>query len=400
MKHLGDRPAEFSRRVLLAVSGLSPQVVTETLFALAVLPPVAERFVPTEIVVLTTAEGARRARQSLLSASKGAFHALRADHGLPAIHFDDASVRVVTDVQGQPLDDIRSDADNAAMADAITRLVAELTADPECALHVSLAGGRKTMGYYAGYALSLLGRVQDRLSHVLVSAPFESSPDFFYPTPGPCVISVAGGQERADAAAAQVSLAHIPFVRLRELLPAELRAGASSFAMSVAAAERRLAPPRMVVETHRPRIEADGVSLDLTPWQWALMAALAQRARSGAPPLAPPAQKDGHDAAWASAVLADLENALGRWNLPESVAGTLRLAACGNTVSPHWSRLRKRLNEALGRQRALLYFQDGGTPRHKRYCVPLAAHAIEIRRGAHAASLPTPPQPPARPHTA
>jgi CRISPR-associated protein (TIGR02584 family) len=29
-------PSEYSRRVLLAVTGLSPQVVTETLYALAV----------------------------------------------------------------------------------------------------------------------------------------------------------------------------------------------------------------------------------------------------------------------------------------------------------------------------------------------------------------------------
>jgi CRISPR-associated protein (TIGR02584 family) len=33
---------------------------------------------------------------------------------------------------------------------------------------MSIAGGRKTMGFYAGYALSLYGRAQDRMSHVLV----------------------------------------------------------------------------------------------------------------------------------------------------------------------------------------------------------------------------------------
>ena len=30
------------------------------------------------------------------------------------------------------------------------------------------------MGFYLGYALSLYGRTQDRLSHVLVSSPYES----------------------------------------------------------------------------------------------------------------------------------------------------------------------------------------------------------------------------------
>jgi CRISPR-associated protein (TIGR02584 family) len=41
------------------------------------------------------------------------------------------------------------------------------TADPQASLHVSIAGERKTMGFYVGYALSLFGRTQGRLSHVL-----------------------------------------------------------------------------------------------------------------------------------------------------------------------------------------------------------------------------------------
>src|SRR3990172_2018906 len=43
-------PSSYPRRILLAVTGLSPQVVTETLYALAVEPPAGEeRFVPTEV---------------------------------------------------------------------------------------------------------------------------------------------------------------------------------------------------------------------------------------------------------------------------------------------------------------------------------------------------------------
>jgi CRISPR-associated protein NE0113 (Cas_NE0113) len=54
-----DDPARFPRRVLLALCGLSPQVVTETLYALAVeeAPP----FLPTRIEILTTEEGRQRA---------------------------------------------------------------------------------------------------------------------------------------------------------------------------------------------------------------------------------------------------------------------------------------------------------------------------------------------------
>ena len=61
-------PERCSRRILLAVTGLSPQVVTETVFALARAKPAA---VPTEIHVITTAEGAERARLSLLTQDPG-----------------------------------------------------------------------------------------------------------------------------------------------------------------------------------------------------------------------------------------------------------------------------------------------------------------------------------------
>ncbi|MEF8766961.1 CRISPR-associated ring nuclease [Candidatus Accumulibacter contiguus] len=50
------------------------------------------------------------------------------------------------------------------------------------------------MGFFLGYALSLYGRPQDKLSHVLVSAPFESSLGFYYPTPSSHVLELPGGR--------------------------------------------------------------------------------------------------------------------------------------------------------------------------------------------------------------
>ena len=48
----------FPRRVLLAVTGLTPQIVTETLYALAVTQDPA--WIPTEIRIINMAEGAKR----------------------------------------------------------------------------------------------------------------------------------------------------------------------------------------------------------------------------------------------------------------------------------------------------------------------------------------------------
>ena len=53
-------PASYPRRILLAVTGLSPQIVTETLYALAVEGE--PRWMPTEIRIITTRRGAEKAR--------------------------------------------------------------------------------------------------------------------------------------------------------------------------------------------------------------------------------------------------------------------------------------------------------------------------------------------------
>ena len=169
----------YPRRILLAVTGLSPQVVTETLYVLKS----EGKPIPTEVRLITTKEGSERARLSLLHPQTGWFYRLRADYNLPEIAFDNDRIHVLETMDGQPLDDIRSLAENTRTADAITELVRILTDDHESTVYASIAGGRKSMGFYLGYALSLYGRPQDRLSHVLVSAPFESHPDFFYPSP-------------------------------------------------------------------------------------------------------------------------------------------------------------------------------------------------------------------------
>jgi CRISPR-associated protein (TIGR02584 family) len=55
-------PAAYPRRILLAVTGLSPQIVTETLYALGVKgSPV---WVPTEVRIITTRWGAEQARRT------------------------------------------------------------------------------------------------------------------------------------------------------------------------------------------------------------------------------------------------------------------------------------------------------------------------------------------------
>jgi len=272
------KPEDYSRRVLLAVTGLSPQVVTETLYALACKrqPP----FVPTEIHLLTTAEGRQRADLALLSEEPGWFHRLRKDYALPPIDFDASSIHTIEDDEGRPLDDIRSPVDNVRLADRVTDMVRQLTADESAALHVSIAGGRKTMGFYLGYALSLFGRPQDRLSHVLVSEPFESSWDFFYPTPYERIITTRDNK-LVDTRDARVELAEIPFVRLREQLAQTPLDQPGSFAAAVDRAQQALPPLSLEIYTRRRLVRAGGEIIRLEPIQFAFYWTFAHRRKAG-----------------------------------------------------------------------------------------------------------------------
>lgn len=232
------------KRILLCVTGLTPQVVTETLYALARPENGRTAWIPHEVHVVTTARGADNVRLALLHPATGWFHRLRADYDLPPIAFEERHIHLIERRDGSALDDIRNQDDNAVAADRIAAVVRALTADADSEVHASIAGGRKTMGFFLGYAMSLYGRPQDRLSHVLVSDPFENNRHFFYPTPRTHPIPRgADSNEMIDAAVARVWLGEIPFVRLRSALPREMREKADlAFAESVAAVQEQVAP--------------------------------------------------------------------------------------------------------------------------------------------------------------
>ncbi|MBP6734931.1 MAG: TIGR02584 family CRISPR-associated protein [Chromatiaceae bacterium] len=377
----------FARRILLAVTGLTPQVVTETLYALAVQrqPP----FIPTEIHLLTTAEGAEAARLGLLSTDPGWFHHLCRDYELPAIAFDARHIQVLRDADGAPLDDIRTPADNQRAADAITELVRHYTADPAAALHVSIAGGRKTMGYYLGYALSLFGRPQDRLSHVLVSAPFEGCPAFYYPTAYHNVITLRDNK-LADTRDAQVTLAEIPFVRLREGLNPRLLTGAASFGQAVAAAQRALQAPELVIDLAGRRLRAAGDWLDMAPVELAFYSLMARRQCQG---------RDGvrrGDAGLDAAFLKEYRQIVPEYSGElERCEATLAAGMSVEYFDQRKSRVNSTLAAALGPALAAPYLirGEGRRPR-TRYGLRLVAGAIRfgaidpatsLRGGAEAA---------------
>lgn len=200
------------RTLLLAVTGMSPAVITETLYG---IDRKGEEW-PKEIQVITTSVGKDKIYKGLITDN----HLANLCNELkkPLISFTEAHILVVPDAEGDAVEDARSLEDHEALANFIMTTVRDATADESTRIHASIAGGRKTMTFYLGYAMSLFGRHFDKLSHVLVTDGYEQCSDFYYPTRDSLMLQTYNKKE-LDAKDAEVTLADIPFIRQRSLIP-------------------------------------------------------------------------------------------------------------------------------------------------------------------------------------
>lgn len=209
----------MKRNILLCVAGGSPQIITETLFALTQKQEPCVRI--DEIRVITTLEGRNKILSALLEKETGAFYRFCEDFGISAdsILFDETRISLLRMRDGRILEDIRTTEENELAGNQICEIVRELCLDGETRIFASAAGGRKTMSIYLTLAMSLFGRSEDSLSHVLVNADFENNREFFYPPPKPEMIDVFDPQtketKKISTAGARIYLAPIPFLRLR-----------------------------------------------------------------------------------------------------------------------------------------------------------------------------------------
>lgn len=211
---------QSQKLILLLVTGTTPQIITETLYALT--QQRGERV--DELRVITTLGGRDKLLKSLLDRESGQFFAFCRDYGVnpDTIKFDETTITLLRTPDGRTLADIRSVEENEFAADQICEIVRELAKDDRTRIHASAAGGRKTMGIFLASAMQLFGRRQDALSHVLVNEPFENHPDFYYLPPRPTTLDLRDRQGKvigqASTADARIELADIPFVRLRGVL--------------------------------------------------------------------------------------------------------------------------------------------------------------------------------------
>lgn len=249
-------------RVLLCASGMSPAIITETLYALAVTRAVP--FFPDEIHVVTTTEGQTRINQDLLQTG-GPFDQLVAEYwpiGRQRPRFDHSTIHVI---RGQA--DVNSEHSNKLAGDCMFQtyhgiqqgslLLGGVSRQGDAPqIHASIAGGRKTMSFLMGHVFSLLAGPDDELSHVLVNEPFEAvKPTFFFPPKQPVTHSYTprgqGYQARAKPSEissdqAKVELGLITALKLgNQWMPTRWAEGADpsiGFDMAVRLANAQLKP--------------------------------------------------------------------------------------------------------------------------------------------------------------
>jgi len=199
-----------TNNILVCVSGLTPQIVTESLFCLSY----KEKIRIDEIYILTTARG----KEVILGRDK---HPSTPKTPLkveienlcnqykfkkPLFEENDKHI-IVAKEESIELPDIRSDKDNILFPNKICEFLREKTSNPQNVLFCSITGGRKSMSVHLANALSIFARENDRLIHVLTKEEHEFKG--FYP------------QTKKEIK--DLELADIPFVRLRPILSAEIK---------------------------------------------------------------------------------------------------------------------------------------------------------------------------------
>lgn len=304
-------PAAYPQRILLVVCGQTPQVITETLHGLVTS---ARAFVPTRILAVTTRAGKKGITRNLFA--DGKFAALRADlldrhmagtlpdqcvdrARIEALAFDEADIHVPRTPDGIEDEDAHGEAELERMGDLMLTTLCECAA-ADTAIHVSLAGGRKSMSYLAGLALSLAGRAQDRLSHVLVSDPrFESCRDFYFPPLQPVELAVGQPSVTLSTVGVQVLLVDVPFVRTRLLLgehalidPVRPKRLSDLVNEANAALEYEGEGHTLIFDTHRGRVWCDGVQIPFSLDEFSFYYAVVKFAEAGIALTSRPSDED------------------------------------------------------------------------------------------------------------
>lgn len=210
---------DAKRTILVAGMGTTPAVLTETVWALAHQKPAV---VPDEIVVVTTKSARDTFCRTVMEGTPSVWEQLCAELRREKIAIEgklvlgDTSIRIIPDASGNGMDDLRSGEDNLRAADFMLQTLRQYTESSDTVVLASIAGGRKTMSALLLSCMTLLGRADDKVYHVLAAPEFEGlmKPPFFFPKKGVAYVNSHTGKTHRGAANA-IELFEVPFVRMR-----------------------------------------------------------------------------------------------------------------------------------------------------------------------------------------
>lgn len=365
---------KISKNILLTSCGLHPQIITELIYTMSQREPAIEF---QEIHVVTTQIGMNQIKKYLLDEVNGHFHKLCEEYGLKDTYFHTKNIGLLKNATDLPMHDIQSVDDNEAVANQITEVVRTLTSQDNTKLFVSLAGGRRTISYYLGYALSLFGRPQDRLSHIIVNHAYEADDEFFYPNKEPTYITDRKGNT-LNTQDANITLAEIPFVRLREGLPANLLHGKCSFTEAVNSIPKIGKTAQVQIDIHNKTIICNDVQISLSPIQFAWYTWILIRRKNDGLDNGAIHEMDNHHLDF----LKTFKNIYGENHFGVERASKALLNPTGfdiNYICEKNSIVNKRLRNALGNHYPQFFISPFGERPDTKYSVPLDPENIIIK---------------------
>lgn len=272
------------RTILVAGMGITPAVLSETIWALSTKKPAV---VPDEIVVVTKRNGAERLKESFFGTKTNGWKRLLSALQKEGIKTDgklrfgptQSSIRIIANAAGtDDLEEAITPEDVTRMADEILLTIRGFTEDPSTVVYASIAGGRKTMSALMLSCMSLLGRDGDHVLHVLVSPPFDRSlsPEFLFPEKGKSVVDSRG--QRYRCIDAKIDLIDLPFVKMRGWYQGKFHSAPPSYGQLVSdvqniAPQASVDPPDLAFDFRNGDILAAGRPLRLSPQEFTVLAA-------------------------------------------------------------------------------------------------------------------------------
>ncbi len=273
---------EEQKVVLISVVGMSPAVVTETIWALHTEEPA---FVPDEVKLFTTRKAWENASKALLSRENGRsiWDELQQKIGKEMI----LKKHIFEDLQGGELEDIVTDNDQELVADQLLKGVREYKNPQQevCRVVASLAGGRKSMSALMYAVMSLAAEADDMITHVLADEQASACRNFFFPEQEcqQLTAKINGQEQPFTAADVRLSLAAIPFVPLASLVKNSDFDASGSFSRLVEKTSRvvaKVGPAQTQIRISKSQCKVfiNDNALLLTADQFVLMAIMAEYA--------------------------------------------------------------------------------------------------------------------------